>query len=390
MDCPICNSTDVSTLIEIDKLPVQVSDLLQTPAEARSAATGRISLAYCHRCAFIYNRSFELGKVSFEPGYEASLAHTETFRDYVENLVRRLIEDYQLYGKSVLEIGCGDGYLLKQLCSHGGNHGTGIDPTIKKERTECAGRGRVTFMSDYFSDKYGHLIADFICSMSVFETMPDPRGFLIDLRRMIDAKDHAVVYFEVPNASYMFENRATWSIYYEQFGHYTTNTLANLFQRCGYQVLKSDSCYEGGQYIFVEAVSDKDKATQVKPDASLRHDLPEALRTFSDSHGAQVRHWQHELKRLETAGKKIMAWGSGGKGSSFLNLLETEKTIPYVIDINPERQGRFVPGSAQEVVAPKFAREYRPDVIIITNPIYEQEIRKQVSDLGVISDFMSI
>ena len=390
MHCPICNSTDVSTVVEVNRLPVHVSDLFETSADALNAATGRISLAYCHRCTFIYNRSFDANRIFFEPGYEASLAHTATFRAYIENLVGQLIDDYQLSGKSVLEIGCGDGYFLRQLCRRGDNRGVGIDPTIKEQRTERVGEGSVQFISDYFSDRYRHLIADFICSISVFETIPSPRRFLTDLREMISDRGTSIVYFEVPNASYMFEKQATWSIYYEQFGHFTDETLASLFQRCGYEILKSGSCYEDGQYVSIEARAGNGAVHETGAAGAERHELPSALSAFAEIHRSNIGHWKSKLQQLGSAGKRIVAWGSGGKGSSFLNLLDTEKSIPYVIDINPHRQGKFIPGSAQEIVAPEFVAEHRPDVIIITNPIYEREIRQQVADLGVSCDFMSI
>ena len=388
--CPICRSDKVSEFIAIDRLPVHCSALLPTADEARAAATGRISLAYCHRCGFVHNQQFEAEKVVFEPGYEASLAHSSTFRSYVQDLVNRLVDRYDLHDKCVLEIGCGDGFFLRQLCERGGNTGIGVDPTIKLERCETAGKGSVRFISDYFSDRYQHLISAFVCSMSVFETVPNPRAFLTELSDMIAKRDGVIVYFEVPNADYMFNNKATWSIYYEQFGHFTQNTLTSLFSSCGYEVLDSGSCYEDGQYVYVEAKLRASTTSKVDPFGDDWHELPVELRTFAEAQRDNFGFWRGKLEQLNDAGKKITTWGSGGKGNSFLNLLNTDGLVRYVVDINPERQGKFIPGSAQMIVGPSFLAEYRPDVIIITNPIYEQEIRQQVSALGVSCEFMTV
>jgi hypothetical protein len=71
-----------------------------------------------------------------------------------------------------------------------------------------------------------------------------------------------------------------------------------------------------------------------------------------------------------------------------LNSSGAEDIIRYVVDINPARQGRHIPGSAQRIVAPELMTEYRPQTVIITNPLYEHEIRKQMSELGVSCEFL--
>jgi hypothetical protein len=226
--------------------------------------------------------------------------------------------------------------------------------------------------------------------MSVFETVPNPRAFLTELHQMMANLDDAIVYFEVPNASYMFDNRATWSIYYEQFGHFTQDTLSSLFSVCGFEVIDSGSCYEDGQYIFVEARPHPLNGTSTDNCVNDWRDLPSELSAFADVHRSNVAFWRGKLEQLSGAGKQIVAWGSGGKGNSFLNLLRTEELVHYVVDINPDRQGQFIPGSAQMVVGPSFLVENQPDVIIITNPIYEREIRQQVSELGVSCEFLMV
>jgi ABC-type hemin transport system substrate-binding protein len=57
--------------------------------------------------------------------------------------------------------------------------------------------------------------------------------------------------------------------------------------------------------------------------------------------------------------------------------------MPNIVDINPARIGKYLPGTGQRVVAPEFIVEYEPDVVIVTNPIYEAEIREQIRGFGV-------
>ena len=61
--------------------------------------------------------------------------------------------------------------------------------------------------------------------------------------------------------------------------------------------------------------------------------------------------------------------------------------IQFVVDINPNRQGAFIPGTAQEIIAPERLLDIQPQLIILTNPIYEQEIRQQVAEMNLDCQF---
>ena len=56
--------------------------------------------------------------------------------------------------------------------------------------------------------------------------------------------------------------------------------------------------------------------------------------------------------------------------------------IGYLVDINPHRKGRFVPGTGKEIVGPEFLAEYQPDLVIAMNPIYRAEIARDLERLG--------
>jgi hypothetical protein len=78
-----------------------------------------------------------------------------------------------------------------------------------------------------------------------------------------------------------------------------------------------------------------------------------------------------------------VVWGSGSKGVAFLTALDLDKEIEYVVDINPYRQGKFMAGTGQQIVGPSFLAEYKPDVAIAMNPIYESEIQSDLRRMGL-------
>ena len=53
--------------------------------------------------------------------------------------------------------------------------------------------------------------------------------------------------------------------------------------------------------------------------------------------------------------------------------------VEYVVDINPYRVGKFLPGTGQRIVAPSFLHDYRPDNVVIMNPVYRDEVERELA-----------
>ena len=81
-------------------------------------------------------------------------------------------------------------------------------------------------------------------------------------------------------------------------------------------------------------------------------------------------------------------WGTGGKGITFLNSLDTSDVVAYVVEINPDKQGKYTPGTGHPIVSPEHLASEPPDTIIITNALYEREMRQQAHDIGVDCEFL--
>ena len=115
--------------------------------------------------------------------------------------------------------------------------------------------------------------------------------------------------------------------------------------------------------------------------------MPDAIKRFAEHHRDNIRQWTERLDEFRRLKQRVVVWGSGGKGISFLNTLPTQGAIEYVVEINPDKHGKFIPGSGQEVVPPEFLSNYQPDGVIITNALYEREMKQQARELGVECDF---
>jgi hypothetical protein len=82
--------------------------------------------------------------------------------------------------------------------------------------------------------------------------------------------------------------------------------------------------------------------------------------------------------------RKIVLWGGGSKGVAFLTTLGLSlDDVAYVVDINPIKSGTFMATTGQEIVTPDFLQIYRPDDVILMNPIYRQEIQRILEGMGL-------
>jgi hypothetical protein len=97
-----------------------------------------------------------------------------------------------------------------------------------------------------------------------------------------------------------------------------------------------------------------------------------------------VASWRDRLDQLKNKGGRAVAWGAGAKATTFLNIVDPAgSVISHVVDINPRKAGRFVPGTGQRIIEPNELRELRPDLVILTNQLYREEITLNIAGLGL-------
>ncbi len=168
--------------------------------------------------------------------------------------------------------------------------------------------------------------------------------------------------------------------------YFGTDTLASVVRAAGYDVLEASTCYGGDQYVYVDAHRGHDDSPGVFP-RSITHSLPLEITRFADAHRQALEQWSARLDRFRHEGRRVVIWGTGGKGISFLNTLDTADVVAYAVDINPDRQGMFTPGTAHPIVEPARLQHDPPDVVIITNGLYEREIVRQLDEVGVAAEF---
>jgi SAM-dependent methyltransferase len=361
----------------VDRVPVHQVKLVHTRAQALNCARGDIRMCFCASCGFIWNGAFEPARMRYEDDYESTQAMSPTFNAFHERLARDLIERFDLHGKRVVEIGCGQGEFVTMLAELGGNEGYGFDRVIRHPGTT----GKVTLVKDWYAEPYRRLAPDFVCCKMTLEHVYDVSTFLRSLRRAVGDRPESVIFFMIPEITRILNVRAFWDIYYEHCSYWSPGSLARAFRLAGFDPIKVWTDY-GDQYVLIAARSGSGSG-DILPNEEPPAALAAKVRRFTQGVAADRALWRQWLDGLRRAGRKTVLWGGGSKAVAFLTTLDVRAGIEYAVDINPRRSGTFLAGTGQQIVAPEFLAQYRPDVVIVMSPIYLPEIRAQLDNMGV-------
>jgi hypothetical protein len=367
--CVACGDDGMSVFFRARQAPVFCNVCWPTREEALAAPRGDIELAFCPACGLIHNVAFDPALVRYSGAYENSLSFSPRFGRYAAALARRLVQRHGLHGKSIIEIGCGDGTFLAMLQRIGGNSCIGFDPGLDAGRCVAPGPG-LTFRKEPYTQAHARLPADLICCRQVLEHIADPLAFLRQIALTIGRRQ-ASLFCEVPNALYTLRDEGIWDIIYEHCSYFTADALAGLFMRAGFEPSGVTEAYRR-QFIVLDAYVAGGSGGRVW----CGDNTPRLVREFGHAYEVKLNLWRQRLSRLRKQGARVVSWGAGSKGVTFLNALGiSHEQIPYVIDVNPRKHGLYVPVTGQQIVGPEILSQHAPDVVIVMNPIYQREIR---------------
>lgn len=379
----------MSLFYEVNNIPVHSVLLMPTRERARNYPRRDLKLGFCPDCGFISNMAFDSSVHEYSMSCEESQGFSPTFNAFAKRLARRWVEQYQLRGRSVLEIGCGKGEFLALLVEIGMADGIGIDPAFIPERLNTPVASRLRFIQDFYGEHYTHLSADVVCCRHTLEHISPTSEFMRTVRRTIGDKKNTLLLFELPDVYRVLREAAFWDIYYEHCSYFTTGSLARLFRKHGFDLLELNLEYDG-QYIVIAGSPSKDGGqlpldgeADLESIAQAVADFPERVRYARES-------WISRLNSLQDQGKRVVMWGGGSKAVSFITTLGLDEQIDFVVDINPHKHGKFVPGSGHEVRSPEELRDFRPDCVILMNPVYQEEVSKMLESMQLTAEILLV
>ena len=304
-----------------EQLPVLQNRMFASAEAARACARGDVVLVQSDESGLIFNRAFRPELVDYDADYQNEQGLSGAFArhlDAVLDVMRR-----HFAGRSLVEVGCGKGLFLERLLGAGFDV-TGLDPTYEGSNPRV--------IREFYTPAVG-IRADGIVLRHVLEHVQDPVAFLAGLREANGGR--GTIYIEVPCLDWIASHHAWFDIFYEHVNYFRLDDFHRMFG-----TVRESGHLFGGQYLYAIA----DLATLRAPHAGA-----DSRVTMPADFLARVE----ESARIAAEGRRNAVWGAASKGVIFsIHLARAGASLQMAIDINPAKQGRYLPVTALPVVAP--------------------------------------
>lgn len=336
-------TNDTLLLYEQPQLPTFQNRVYPTAAEAKNCAKGDIRLVQDMNTGLVYNDAFDPKLMDYDGNYNNEQGVSRHFHQHLE-MVAGIVER-TMGRENLVEVGCGKGLFLEMLLEKGFDL-TGFDPTYE---------GTNPRVKRHYFEAGVDVQGEGLILRHVLEHIQNPYDFLVELCKANGGKGR--IYIEVPCFDWIMEHRAWFDVFYEHVNYFRLSDFHRIFGN----VIESGRVF-GGQYLYVVAELDS-----LRPPVREETDRVAFPADFTRTLGDRI-----------AAGDRSAIWGGASKGVTF-SLLKSRQGQPVdmVIDINPAKQGKFLPATGLMVQSPDQALAKLPhgSTIYVMNSNYLEEIR---------------
>lgn len=389
MKCRHCGST----------LSLSVADLGAAPPSNAYLTADRLAgpeiylplkVLVCEGCWLVQTADFASRESLFDKDYAYFSSVSRSWVAHAKAYVAAMAERFELGPDSlVVEVAANDGYLLEHVVARGISC-IGIEPTAS---TAAAARAKgIPIVEEFFGRalaerlvaERGH--ADLMAANNVLAHVPDINDFVGGFAMLLS--EQGVATFEFPSLLRLIEDRQFDTIYHEHFSYLSLTAVDTIFAANGLSVFDVEPLptHGGSLRVYAErADRPSPRRPQERLEAMREREVSAGVTSralydgFQDKAEAVKNDALRFLLDARRGGRRVAAYGAAAKGNTLLNFAGVRPDLlPFVVDRNPEKQGKFLPGSRIPIVAEERIAAERPDYVLILPWNLRHEIAEQL------------
>jgi len=345
-------------LYQSRSIPAMQQVLYSTPKDAALAPVASLALIKDKETGLITNSEFKPDLIRYDSTYQNDQSLSSHFQSHLNSIVTLLESWTHMKSDLLVEVGCGQGAFVELLLARGFN-AVGYDKSYQ---------GDSPFISKQFFGNDTHEKGDLLILRHVIEHIPMPWDFLRGLAEANGLQGY--LYIETPCLDWILKESAYFDLFHEHVNYFR---LANFERMYGSFLVHSERSF-GGQYLslvldlsFYECPGSINKS-------ALDENEDAYMSQLFDTLIAREKAIYNQLENYEN----IVIWGAGAKGVTFCSKapILCRSKIDFAIDINPAKQGMFMPISAIPVLSPDegVAKLSSATLVVIMNLNYLDEI----------------
>ena len=395
MKCRHCKATLTLPLIDLGFAPPSNAYLnkqqLQQPEKKYP-----LRVLVCQTCWLAQTEDFAQAHELFDADYAYFSSFSSTWLEHAKRYANEMSARFHLSSSShVVEIAANDGYLL-QYFKAANIPCTGVEPTAS---TASAARAKgIHIVQEFFGVTLANTLvlqgkqADLTAANNVLAHVPDINDFVAGFTVLL--KSTGVATFEFPHLMQLMALNQFDTIYHEHFSYLSLTAVQRIFAANGLTVfdVEEHPTHGGSLRVFAQRTDTGKQPINDRVAKMLRTEDAMGIQTEKYYLAFQARaekvkdDFINFLAEAKRQGKTVAAYGAAAKGNTLMNFAELgSDLIQYVVDKNPAKQGKFMPGSRIPIVSPEALRSPRPDYLVILPWNIAEEVMQQntvLAELG--------
>jgi C-methyltransferase C-terminal domain/Putative zinc binding domain/Methyltransferase domain len=389
MKCRHCDANVTLPFVDLGSSPP--SNAYLTPAQLQAPESYYpLRVLVCESCWLVQTEDFAGFDDMFSAEYAYFSSFSSTMLAHVKQYSQEMTARFGLNASScVVEVASNDGYLLKNFKA-AGIPCYGVEPTASTAK--AAREIGIESIEEFFGKKLANRLvsegrqADLTAANNVLAHVPDINDFVSGFTLLL--KDQGVSTFEFPHLLNLVDKAQFDTIYHEHFSYLSLTAVNTIFKANGLSVFDVEeiATHGGSLRVFAQKSSTGKHALSPRVAAMLAREEALGMKTAAYYGKTQAdavkikRDLLQFLLKAQEEGKTVAAYGAAAKGNTLLNYAGVrDDLVQFVIDLNPAKQNKFMPGSRIPMVGADVLDSAKPDYMLILPWNLEVEIKAQLA-----------